>query len=318
VHAALVAEAGRLEYRQVADPSPPAGWVVVELRAAALNRRDLAVIAGRYPEFPLPLIPGSDGAGILRDNGDEVVILPSLGWGTGADAPAPGWRILGGPEDGTWAELVAVPAENVYPKPSHLSWFEAAAFPLAGLTAWRALFTRGGLRAGETVLVLGAGSGVSTFLVQLAHRAGARVLVTSSADAKIARAVELGAERGIRYDEDDWAAELQGEVDLCIDSVGATWPDALRTLRPGGRLVVFGATRASTVELPIRHVYWNQLSILGTTMGSRTDFEGLLHSIGHRDWLPAIDSVHPLEDARSATERLAGGEQFGKVVLAVS
>lgn len=318
MHAALVAEAGRLEYRQVADPSPPAGWVVVELRAAALNRRDLAVIAGRYPEFPLPLIPGSDGAGILRDKGDEVVILPSLGWGRRADAPAPGWRILGGPEDGTWAELVAVPAENIYPKPSHLSWFEAAAFPLAGLTAWRALFTRGGLRAGETVLVLGAGSGVSTFLVQLAHRAGARVLVTSSADAKIARAVELGAERGIRYDEGDWAAELQGEVDLCVDSVGATWPDALRTLRPGGRLVVFGATGAATVELPVRHVYWNQLSLLGTTMGSPADFEALLRSIDNRDWLPAVDSVHPLEDASSATERLAAGGQFGKIVLAVS
>jgi zinc-binding alcohol dehydrogenase/oxidoreductase len=318
MRAAVVTEPGRLEYREVANPKLAPGSVLVELRAAALNRRDLNVIAGRYADYPLPLVPGSDGAGVRADTGEEVILFPTLDWGPREDAPAPGWRILGGPDDGTWAELIAVPEENLYPKPAHLSWEQAAALPLAGLTAWRALFRRGDLRAGETVLVLGAGSGVSTFLVQLAVQAGARVLVTSSSDEKIARAVEVGAERGLRYDEDAWAAELAGEVDLCIDSVGSTWPEAMQTLRPGGRLVVFGATGGPTVEVPVRHVYWNQLSILGTTMGSAADFSALLAAVARRDWKPVVDSVHALSAATSATERLARGEQFGKIVLVPS
>lgn len=289
--------------------------MIVELRAAALNRRDLNVVAGRYPEYPLPLIPGSDGAGVRLDTGDEVVIFPTLGWGSCEKAPAPGWRIVGGPGNGTWAERVAVPEKNLYPRPAHLTWEQSAALPLAGLTAWRALFSRGELRAGETVLVLGAGSGVSTFLVQLAVQAGARVVVTSSSSEKISHAMKLGADRGLRYDEEDWARELAGQVDVCVDSVGSTWPEAMRTLRPGGRLVVFGATGGPKVELPVRHVYWNQLSILGTTMGSAADFAGLLRAVSRREWEPVVDSVFPLPRAGDATERLSQAEQFGKIVL---
>ena len=171
MQAIRVHEGDELRYETVPDPQPGSGEALVELRAAGVNRRDLLVRTGIYP-FPLPLVPGSDGAGVRRDTGEEVVIFPGLDWGDREDAPGPGFGILGGPRDGTYAELVALPVENLFPKPSGLSWAEAAAFPLAAVTAYRGLFTRGGLRSGETVLVLGAGSGVSTFAVSLAVQAG--------------------------------------------------------------------------------------------------------------------------------------------------
>lgn len=306
---AIVAREASVEPASVDDPEPSPGEVVVELRAAALNRRDLRVIAeGAAP------IPGSDGAGIRRDTGEDVVILPSLHWGDREDAPAPEFRIL----DGTWAEVIAVPEANLFPKPARLSWHEAAALPLAGLTAWRALFTRAGVRAGETVLVLGAGSGVSTFLVQLARQAGAHVVVTSSSAEKLQRAKELGAERGLNYVLGDWAAELEGAADVVIDSVGATWPDSLRCLRPGGRLVVFGATGGANVRLNVRAFYFGQYSILGTTMGSPREFAALLDAVERAEWRPVIDSVRSLAEAPAAVERLIAADQFGKLVLEVS
>src|SRR5881396_1478484 len=178
MQAVLVREGGALNVESVPDPEPRPDDVVVELKTAAVNRRDLLVRKPPGPayEFPLPVIPGSDGAGIRRDTGEEVVIYPGLGWGPREDAAGPDWRILGGPDNGTYAELVKVPAENVFPKPARFSWEEAAAFPLAALTAYRGLFEVGGLVSGESVLVLGAGSGVSTIAVQLAVQAGVRVL----------------------------------------------------------------------------------------------------------------------------------------------
>ena len=304
------------------DPDPGPGEVVVELKSAALNRRDTQVRRGAQT-FDLPLVPGSDGAGIRRDTSDEVVILPSLGWGKREDAPEPGFRILGGPDDGTYAELVAVPVENVYPKPSRLSWHEAAAFPLAALTAYRALVYRARVQSGEIVLVLGAGSGVSTFAIQIAARVGARVFATSSSQEKLARARELGAEAGIDYTSQSWVAEARelsggSGVDVVLDSVGETWPESLRCLRPGGRLVVFGATGGSQVELEVRPIYLGQVSILGTTMGSPRDFAGLLRMVESEGFRCAIDSVYPLADAARAHERMESGAQFGKLVLDVS
>jgi zinc-binding alcohol dehydrogenase/oxidoreductase len=305
------------------DPSPGPGEIVVALRAAALNRRDTGVRKGFYGDYPLPLVPGSDGAGIRRDTGEEVVVLPSLGWGDREDAPADGFRILGGPDDGTYAELVAVPGENVFPKPARLSFEEAAALPLAGLTAYRAVFTRGRVEAGETVLVLGAGSGVSTFAVSLAVQAGARVLVTSSSEEKLARTRELGADAGVDYTQGDWAEEVRAltggrGVDVVVDSIGSTWADSLRCLRRGGRLVVFGATGGATVELPVRQVYLNQVSVLGTTMGSPREFAALLEAVARGGWRPVVDSVRPLAEAASAHERMEAGSHFGKLVLAVA
>ncbi|MDX6511043.1 MAG: zinc-binding alcohol dehydrogenase/oxidoreductase [Gaiellaceae bacterium] len=325
MQAVLVREGGALSFESYRDPEPGTGEVLVELRAAAVNRRDLLVRKPPGPayEFELPLVPGSDGAGVRRDTGEEVVIYPALGpWGDDERAAGPGWRILGGPDDGTYAELVAVPEENLFPKPARFSWEEAAAFPLAGMTAYRALFSVGGLDAGQTVLVLGAGSGVSSFAVQLAAQAGARVLVTSSSAEKIERARELGAEAGVLYTEGDWAEEIRGltggaGVDLVLDSVGTTWADSVRSARKGGRIVVFGGTGGPKVELDVRAVYLNWLSILGTTMGSRRDFEGLLRMLDEGSLRPAIDSVRPLAEAEAAHDRIQGGEHFGKLVLAV-
>ena len=319
--AVRVHEGGELRYEEAPDPVAESGEVVVELRAAAVNRRDLLVRNPPGPayQFPLPIIPGSDGAGVRQDTGEEVVIYPGLGWGAQDDAAGPDWRILGGPDDGTYAELVKVPVENVFPRPRRFSWQEASAFPLAALTAYRALFTIGRLRGTETVLILGAGSGVSTFAVQLAASEGARVLVTSSDEEKIGRARALGAAGGVLYTEEGWIDALRelagGEgVDLVLDSAG-TWPDSLRCLRRGGRLVVFGGTAEVSAELDVRFVYLSWLSILGTTMGSSRDFAGLLRLVEAGALRPEIDTVFPLAEAEAAQDRLKAGGHFGKLVL---
>jgi NADPH:quinone reductase-like Zn-dependent oxidoreductase len=313
------------------DPEAGPGEVVVALRAAALNRRDVFLRRGIAPS-PLPVIPGSDGAGVVRSlgpgtsgvaEGDEVVILPSLGWGGGEAAPEPGFRILGGPDDGTYAELIAIPAANVFPRPSRLSWEESAALPLAGLTAYRALVSRAGVRPGETVLVIGIGGGVATTALHIARSAGCRVIVTSSSQEKLDRARELGAAGGVDYTADDWPAavrELSGGpgVDVVVDSVGSTWADSIACLRPGGRVVAFGGTGGGKVELTVRPVTLGQISLLGTTMGSPRDFAGLLAIVGHASWAPVIDSVRPLAEAAAAHAREEAGDHFGKLVLSIA
>jgi zinc-binding alcohol dehydrogenase/oxidoreductase len=321
MQAVRVHEGGVLVYENAADPVPGPGEALVELRYAGLNRRDLLVARGTYP-FPLPLIPGSDGAGVRRDTGQEVVVYPSLGWAPGAAYPGDAFEILGGPRDGTYAELVSLPVACLYPRPPRLSWEEAAAFPLAALTAYRALFTRAHLQPGETVLVLGAGSGVSTFAVQLAAQAAARVLVTSSSDEKIDRARALGAETGVNYvTTPDWPGAVQelGGVDVVLDSVGSTWQQSLGCLRGrGGRLVVFGGTGGTDVGLQVRPLYFAQHSILGTMMGGPDDFEGLLRLLETGAWRPVVDATFPLAEAETALARLEGPDHFGKIVLGVS
>jgi zinc-binding alcohol dehydrogenase/oxidoreductase len=324
MQAIRVHEGGGLVYEECPDPVAGSGEVVVELRAAAVNRRDLLVRNPPGPAyvFDLPLIPGSDGAGMRRDTGEEVVICGGLGWGERDDAAGPDWRILGGPDDGTYAELVKVPEENVFPKPPRFSWEEAAAFPLAALTAYRALFPVGGLKSDETLLVLGAGSGVSTFAVQLAAQAGARVLVTSSSDEKITRAKELGADDGVLYTDSGWPEAIAdlagGGVHVVLDSVGTTWVDSARALRRGGRLVVFGGTGGPEVTMDVRAIYLAWKSILGTTMGSPRDFAGLLRMVDEGTWSPVIDSVRPLAEAEGAHDRMVRGEHFGKLALAIA
>lgn len=305
-----------------AAPDVQPGWTVVELRAAALNWHDVLVRRGQYSS-PLPHTPGADGAGVDLTTGEDVVVLPSLAWGPDESAPGADWEILGDHRPGTYAERVAVPIDCVAPKPRGMSWAEAAALPLVGLTTYRALFSRGRLRAGESLLVLGAGGGVATTAVMLGSAAGSRVVVTSSSDAKIAQARSLGAADGVRYDGDgaaSWperARELTGGrgFDVVLDSVGS-WPEAIRALRPGGRLVVLGASRSDEARLDVRPFYFGQFDLLGTTMGSPRDFAGLLRFLDeHPVPPPVIDRTFPLERAADAHVHLESGAGFGKVVL---
>ena len=311
-----------LEVSSWPDPEPRPGWAVVELRAAALNWHDCLVRRGAHA-VELPQIIGADGAGVRRDTGEDVVVLPSLWWGDDDRFPAPGFEILGDHTAGTYAELLAVPDENVYPRPPHLDWPEAAALPLAGATAFRALFTRGGLRVGETVLILGAGSGVSTVALGLARMAGARVLVTSSSQQKLEQAAELGAAGGVLYTDDDWPEHVRelaapAGVDVVVDSIGSTWPQALAVLNGGGRLVVFGATGGDRATISVRPFYFGQYSILGTTMGSPRDFEGLLSLVNRQPgWRPPVEAVMPLDEASAAHARMERREHFGKLVLSM-
>ncbi|MTD12464.1 zinc-binding dehydrogenase [Nakamurella sp. YIM 132087] len=313
-------EPGVLDVRETDDPRPGPGEVLVELRAGALNWHDVLVRRGQY-RSPLPHVPGSDGAGVRVDTGQEVVVLPSLHWGPRTAAPGPGWEILGDRRWGTHAERVVVPADCVAPKPAGWTWTQAAALPLVGLTTYRALFTRGRLVAGERLLVLGAGGGVATMAVLLAAAAGASVTVTSSSAAKIDQAVALGAEGGVLYTDPDWVRAARsrtpdgGGYDLVLDAVGS-WADSVAALRPGGRLVVLGASRAETATLSLRPYYFGQYDLLGTTMGSPADFAGLLDMIDrHRVPPPPVSKVFDIADIVTAHEYLETGSGFGKVVL---
>ncbi|MGA0067931.1 MAG: zinc-binding dehydrogenase [Miltoncostaeaceae bacterium] len=318
-----------LVLEDVPDLQPGPGEVVVELKAAALNRRDVFVRKG-VAKVPLPLTPGSDGAGVVSAigdgvkgvaEGDEVIILPSLAWGDDQRAPGPRFRILGGPDQGTYAQQIVIAAENVYPRPGRLAGHAAAALPLAGLTAWRALFSRARVQPGETVLVIGIGGGVATFALHLAKAAGCKVVVTSSSDEKLAKAAALGADAGVNYATagDEWAAAVKetngGGVDVVIDSVGSTWAGSVESCAPGGRVVVFGGTGGAKVEMMVRPMTLGQVSLLGTTMGSPMEFGQLLAAVDTQSWVPVIDSVRPLADAAAAHEREEAGLHFGKLVL---
>jgi NADPH:quinone reductase-like Zn-dependent oxidoreductase len=254
--------------------------------------------------------------------GDEVVIYPSLRWGIFESHPGPDFEILGGPTDGTYAQFIRIPAENVFPKPSHLSFEEAAAFPLAGLTAWRALITKARLAPGERVFIPGAGSGVATFALQIGKLAGAGVYLSSHSDAKLQRALELGADGVVNYTRADWPDEIKrisgGGFEVVIDSVGAaTFNQALDLLVPGGRMVTFGTTSGSSTALEIRQFYHKQISLLGTTMGSPKEFVEMLTAVNGGKIRPVVDSVFPLGEAGAAHGRLEEHEQFGKIVLRI-
>jgi len=305
------------------DPVADPGWAVVWLRAAALNWHDVLVRQGRY-QSPLPHVPGADGAGTDAETGEDVLVVPSLWWGDDDSAPGPSWEILGDHRPGTYAEMVRVPRECVVPKPAGLSWPEAAALPLVGLTTYRALFTRARLAPGESLLVLGAGGGVATMAVSLASAVGCAVVVTSSSQDKVSRSQELGASAGVLYGDPSWpqaARELSPGgrgFDVVLDSVG-TWQQSIGALRPGGRLVVLGASRAEHANLDVRHFYFGQFTLLGTTMGSAGEFAGLLALLDSHDVPPpVIDRTFPLDQAAAAHTYLETGACFGKVVLAIA
>jgi len=325
-------EAENLRLEEVPDPQPGPQEVVVRLKAAALNHRDVWIRRGLYAGIKLPIILGSDGAGEVIAVGADadqslvgraVVINPSLDWGPDDRVFGPNYRILGLPDDGAYAELIKVPAGNVYPMPAGLSFEEAAAIPLAGLTAYRAVVTRARVQAGETVLVTGIGGGVSSFALQIAKHLGARVLVTSGSDAKIARAREIGADGGANYRAQDWGKQIVALADgkgpdVIIDSAGGeTFEKAIEIVKPGGRIVTYGATTGAAKQIEVRRIFWKQINVLGSTMGTSQEFEAMLKLYGDGGLRPVIDRVFPLEEAAAAHRRMEEAEQFGKIVLRI-
>jgi len=317
----------QLEIAEVPAPVPAMGEAVVSIRAAALNHRDVWIKSGQYAGLKWPCIPGSDGAGVVTAGdpawlGREVIINPSFEWGDREPAQGKAFQILGLPRDGTLAEQISVPVAQLAAKPVHLSWEEAAALPLAGLTAYRALFSRARLQPGERVLITGIGGGVALFALQFAVAAGAEVWVTSSSADKIARAAALGAKGGFDYKATGWAkaaAQRPGLFDVIVDSAGGEGFDSLIDLAaPGGRLVFFGATRGNPPALAMRKVFFRQLSLLGTTMGSPVDWAAMVDFVTQHQLKPVVSEVFPVERAGEAFALMERGGQFGKIVVRVA
>lgn len=305
-----------LTFQEVQDPQEKEGYALVHLKAAALNHRDAFIRKGLYPGIECPVIPGSDGAGTCA--GKAYLINPNINWGKTEKVQSPQYHILGTPTQGTFAEKVLVKSDRIFPKPDHLSWEEAAALPLAGLTAWRALFSRGGLAPGERVLISGIGGGVALFSLQFALAAGATVSVTSGHESKIDKALALGAIDGRLYTEKGWGKKCfkagQG-FDLIIDSAGGNgFAELIEAANPGGRLVMYGGTRG-IAQLNPQRLFWKQLTLMGSTMGSDEDFKRMIAFVAKHQIKPIIDSVFSLEKGNEALDRMDEGLQFGKIVL---
>ena len=319
-----------LVYKEVDTPTLASEEVLVQVKAAALNRRDYWITIGKYAGIKYPSILGSDGSGIVTQIGDnvdkswlnqEVIINPCHNWGIHPDYQNRDFSILGLPENGTFAEYVKVRAEYLYHKPGHLNWEQAAALPLAGLTTYRALFTKGQAKKGDAVLITGVGGGTGAFALQWALAAGCKVFVTSGSGEKIQRAKEMGASAGVCYKAQDWAQELQhfsGGFDVIIDSaLGNGFENLLDLSKPGGRIVFFGGTAGNIPPLNGRKIFWKQLQILGTTMGSPDDFKGMVDLVDKHKIVPVIDEIIPLASAQKAIGKMENSSQFGKLVLTV-
>lgn len=324
IHAGISGIKG-LTYKDASDRQPGFGEVKVKLRAAGLNHRDLFVMAARTKQ-EAPLIIGSDGAGTIVEAGEgvsigivgtDVIINPCIGWEATHDVPTVP-AIIGGPSDGTLAEYIIIPAHNAVSKPAYLTWEEAGVMPMSTLTAYRALFTKGGLQRGEHVLIPGIGGGVATYAMLMASAAGARVSVTSRSEVKRQAALAHGADQA--FDSySDWKDSLGGDaVDLILDSIGpATFSQYFDVIKPNGRIVTFGASSGDRIEIPIRDIFFPQISIIGTSMGSSEEFTAMLQFMERHSLHPIIDRVYPLQDTNQAFLRMEQGEQFGNIGISM-
>lgn len=320
----------KAQIKEVAKPTLSSGEALVRIKAAALNRRDYWIQQGKYAGLKFPIILGSDGSGIVEEVfdaadsgwiGKEVVIHPGSNWGENPNFQSANFKILGLPEDGTFAEYVKVDVKNLFIKPAHLTHQQAAAFPLAGLTAYRALFTKAQLKKEDTVLITGIGSGVATFALLFAVNFGCKVYVTSSSPQKIQNAIALGAKGGVNYKDahfDEDLKSLSGGIDVVIDgAVGEGFAKHLTYVNPGARIVFFGATAGDMPALNSRIVFWKQLQILGTTMGTTEEFKAMHQFICDYQIIPVVSDVFPLADGASAIALMADSTQFGKIILEV-
>lgn len=307
-----------LKVEEVQNPKPVPGEALVEVQCASINHLDIWVRKGsRGGELKTLQILGSDAAG------KDVVLYPGISCGNcescrrAEQTECPSFGILGMTRPGTFAEYISVPESCIFPKPEHMSYEEASAFPLTFLTAWRMLMVKARLKPGETVLIHGIGGGVALAGLILAKALGAKVIVTSSSDDKLSRAQKLGADYGINYKTSD--VKNCHDVDIVFDAVGgATWPLDFECVRKGGRIVLCGVTGGATAEINLRALYWKQISVFGSTMGSLNDFKAMLEVVNAKKLKPVIDSIWPLEEIQSATRKMEEGKQFGKIVIQVA
>jgi NADPH:quinone reductase-like Zn-dependent oxidoreductase len=310
-----------LVLQEMSSPKAGRNQVIVKLKAAALNRRDYWITQGLYPGIKCPVILGSDGAGIT-EQGTEVIINPGYNWGRQQQAQSSDFKILGMPDDGTFAVEIAVPKEQLFAKPEHLSFEQAAALPLAGLTAYRALFVQGQLQGSQTVVITGIGGGVACIALKFAVAAGATVIVTSSSQAKIDKAIANGATAGFLYTTEGYASQVNeqfGPVHLIIDGAGGDgYGELVDMVSAGGTIVSYGITAGPSTKLELRKVYWKQLHLVGSTMGSPDNFAAMLEMVNKHKIEPIIDEVFALSEANKAFEKMNDSSQFGKLVLRVS
>ncbi|MGM0862770.1 alcohol dehydrogenase [Bacillus atrophaeus] len=314
-----------LKYKDVPSKTLAYGEVLVKIKTAGLNHRDLFLMKARTENDPA-FILGSDGAGLIEAVGEgvkglsantEVIINPTMNWKS-ADILPEVLDILGGPSDGTFSEYVIIPAENAVKKPAYLSWEEAGVLPLSALTAYRALFTKGKLKKDEHIIIPGIGGGVATFALLMAKAAGAKVSVTSRSEDKRKTALAIGAD--FAFDSyGDWKKSLNGEkADIVLDSIGpAVFSSYFEILKPNGRIVSFGASSGDTIDIPLRSLFFPQISILGTSMGSSEEFTRMVHFMEQHSLRPIIDQIYPLQEAAAAFSRMKHGGQFGNIGLSV-
>jgi len=328
--ALVLKDAGLIELREIPKPTVTTGKALVRIKAAALNRRDDWIREGKYPNIKFGVTMGSDGSGIVEEVGDEsdqpwigqeVVINPNIDWGSDLEVQSGRYTILGMPVDGTFSEYVCVPIDRLHHKPFHLDFLQASTLPLGGLTAFRALFRRGELRAGQNVLISGFGGGVAQFAFLFAQAAGANVYVSSGSDEKIEKALKLGAKGAYNYKKHSTYTDLwktKGGFDLVIDSAGGDQINSfIKILKPRGKIVFYGATNGLPAKLDLYRMFWNQLSLLGTTMGSDHEFSEMLTFVSKHQLRPLIDSIRPFSKIVESFPDITRPNKVGKIVFQV-
>ncbi len=319
---------GKIDWQDFETPAPKAGQALVRMKAMSLNRRDEWIKEGKYPNIRFGAILGSDGSGVVESVGDDqdkdwigkqVVINPNVNWGSNPDYQGKDFSILGMPVNGTFADYCLLDLDRLQPKPPHLDIVHAAAVPLGGLTAYRALFRQGGLKAGQNVLVSGFGGGVAQFCFLFAQAAGANVYVTSGSDAKIARALKLGAKGAYNYKKENNYSELwktKGGFDLVIDSAGGDQiNNFIKVLKPGGKIVFYGATNGLPSKLDLYRMFWNHLTLQGTTMGNDEEFKEMLAFMAKHQIRPMVDSIRPFAKLPESFGDILLPDKVGKIVF---
>lgn len=305
--------------------------VLIKIRYASLNHRDLWITKGFYAGIRTPAILGSDCSGVIEEigsgvdnfkKGDEIIVSPSFNWGNNENYQSKTFTILGLPDNGTLAEYITVKSRSVFTKPSYLTMEKASSIPLAGLTAYRSCFTKAGVKNTDKVLITGIGGGVATFALLFCLKAGAKVFVTSGSDEKIQKAILLGAEGGVKYKDENWAEQLKemsgGKIDVTIDGTGGdTISRSIDICSPGGRIVSYGATLGDVKDFKIRKLFWKQLKLFGSTMGSDKDFMDMLDFMDTNEVKPVIDSVFELDDVHTAFRKMSEAKQLGKIVIKI-